>query len=244
MITVYGANQTLDDLREIVIATPEAAGRRWNPIAHADLVDTVKDECSTRGWRVTEERFATARDGADLAGVFMLEDVKGVKVPKGQSLCVGFLHSNARRRALQITVGTEVAVCNNGMCSGSILLNRVHDHTVDLAEEVEIALDQYTDHAKRLAAGVQCLRERELSPGEAGDILLQAGRQKLIGWTAVGRVDAEYRNPTFSDHGKNNSWALLNAFTYAARRNINPVNQMTTYNDFRKLLPVAEVGLN
>lgn len=242
MITVVGAKYTMEDLLRMETRTPENAGRRWRPIPHAELASTIRDECLTRGWRIKEERYATARDNADLAGAFLIEGVRGVTVPDGQTLSIGFLHSNARRRALKITVGSSVFVCNNGMCSGSFLLTRVHDHTVNLIDEVGGALDNYVAAAGRLADGVRALRERPLTRAEASDILLQAGRKKLIGWAAVGRVDAEYRHPTFADHGHDNSWALLNAFTYAARGNISPVEQMSTYDEFRKLLPVAALN--
>jgi hypothetical protein len=242
MITVYGQKTTQDDLAKIIPTTPEGAGRRWRAIPHGELVETIKDECSTRGWRITKELYSTGREGADLAGALLLEGVGGVAVPGGQQLALGFLNSNARRKALQVTVGTSVAVCNNGMCSGNILMSQVHDHSFDLVDEVDTALDRYVLEAGGLVAGIEGLRERELAPAEASEILLAAGRAKMVGWAAVGRVDAEYRKPTFSDFGVNNSWALLNAFTYAARQNINPMRQMETYQAFRKLLPVAEVA--
>ena len=242
MITVFGNTPTIEDLRKVEPTTPPNAGSRWKPIPHGELADTIREEAATRGWRIKDERYALGNKGADLAGAILLEGVKDVEVPTGQTLAMGFLHSNARRRALQLTVGTEVAVCNNGMCSGQVLMRRVHDHSVDLIDEVEAAFNGYVDKARKVASIARALRERELSKDEASGILLAAGRAGIVGWATVGRVDAEYRNPTFSDHGKDNSWALLNAFTYAARPNINPVRQMDAYNDFRALLPMA--GLN
>ena len=129
------------------------------------------------------------------------------------------------------------------MCTGSILMNRVHDHTVDLTQEVDTALDRYVVEAAGLMDDVKALRECELSPAAASEILLQAARTRLVGWAAIGRVDAEYRRPTFAEHGRDNSWALLNAFTYAARRNINPIRQMEAYDAFRAMLPTV-TGLN
>ena len=243
MITVYGANTTRADLAKVELQTPANAGSRWTPIPHRELTDTILDECHMRGWQVKEERYALGRHGADLAGALLLEGVKGVEVPTGQTLALGFLHSNARRRALQITVGSSVAVCNNGMCSGQLLMQHKHDGTFDLCDEVDAALDNYATHANTLADGVRALQRAELSPDMAGNILLTAGRKKLVCWSAIGKVDAEYRKPTFADHGKDNSWALLQAFTYAARKNINPTQQMQTYNAFRQLLPTA-VGNN
>lgn len=238
MITVLGAGIELDELRDIEVIPPMMAGKRWRPIPHAELVDTIKDEVATRGWRIERELFTVSKDQADMAGALLLNRVKGVEgVPDGMTLALGFLNSNARRRALQLTVGASVTCCTNGMCTGSILLSRLHDHTVDLVAEVDSALDQYVASAARIPAAVNAMREQYITPDMAAGILMEAGRRELVGWSAIGRVDQEFRNPTFAEHGKGTAWALLNAFTYAARKNINPGNQMAVYNEFRTLLP-------
>ena len=242
MITVCGPKVTLADLHKIEPVTPANAGRRWKPIQHGELVDAIQDEVTTRGWTIIQERYTTARKGADMAGALLLDGVESVPVVPGIRLALGFLTSNARRKALQITVGGEVMCCANGMCTGNIILNRVHDHTVDLPEELEIALNQYTTAAKDIPDTVQGLRERVLAPGEASEILMETGRRGLVGWTAIGRVDKEFRRPTFEEHGRDTSWALLNAFTYAARQNINPTRQMETYSTFQQMLPVASLN--
>jgi hypothetical protein len=239
MITVFGEKTTLKDLRKIKPVRPDNAGRRWRPIPHWDLVNVIKDEITMRRWRIKDERYSTARDGADLAGALLLTGVRGVRERSGITLAIGILHSNARRKSLQITVGAEVTCCNNGMCTGHIILKRMHDHTADIPWEVSIALDKYTAAAKKISPMVTWLRRYKLLPNEASEILMKAGRQRLVGWAAIGRVDAEYRNPTFKEHGKDTSWALLNAFTYAARGNIAPTRQMEVYNAFQRLLPLA-----
>ena len=242
MITVFGAGATFDQLRAIEPITPKDAGRRWKPIPHFELVETLKDEVMTRGWGITKELFSTTKDGSEMAGALLLDKVHNghdVIVPGGMSLALGFLNCNTRRKALQITVGAEVTCCLNGLCTGSILLTRVHDHTVDLITEVEIGLNKYVNAAKDIGTIVAGLRERELSQAEASEILMETGRRGLVGWAAVGRVDAEYRHPTFTDNGTGTSWGLLNAFTYAGRQNINPTRQMEVYNKFRTMLPIA-----
>ena len=55
-------------------------------------------------------------------------------------------------------------------------------------------------------------------------------------WSRIGAVDKEYRQPTFAEHGRGTSWALLNAFTYTVKRNP-ALKQMEQMNRFRELLP-------
>lgn len=237
MITVFGSGVTLEQLHAIEPIRPEDAGRRWKPIPHGELVDTIKDEVLTRGWAIEEERYTTARRGADMAGALLLGGVDALAAGTEMRLALGFLHSNARRKALVLTVGAEVRCCTNGLCTGRIIMSRVHDHTINLIDEVEAAVDRYTTAVREVPSVVAALRGCEITRDQASGILMEAGRRKLIGWAAVGRVDREYRNPTFGEHGRDNAWALLNAFTYAARPNIAPTRQMEVYDAFRRMLP-------
>lgn len=239
MITVCGASVSLKALHNIKPVTPANAGRRWRPIEHGLLVDAIKQDVEGRGWKILDEKYSTARDGADMAGALLLGGVGTIAMPQGITLALGFLHSNARRAALSITVGASVTCCTNGLCTGNIILNRVHDRTVSLDTEINMAINQYVANVQHIPALVAELRKSTLTPGKAADILLQAGRRRLVGWAAIGRVDAEYRKPTFQEHGTGTAWALLNAFTYAARRNIAPTRQMAAYKEFFDILVAA-----
>lgn len=240
MITVIGGRGvTLAQLEKIEPTTPENAGKRWKPVRHADLVNTIKAEVAERGWAVSESRYTTARKGADMAGALMFKKVAGLANINGMEFAMGFINSNDRRKALKITVGANIFICKNGLCTGTILLTKVHDHTVALAEQIKVAMDGYVDSAARISDMVERLQERALHPREAAGLCLLAADHGLIGYTAAGRVYREYKNPRFKEHGKNTSWALLNAFTYAARPNIAPTRQMEAYNSFREMLPVA-----
>ena len=237
MITVIRRGMALEKVLKIEPVEPPNAGRRWKPVRHGDLINTIKGSVKDRGWAVAEERYAVAREGADMVGALMFRNVGGLKNLPGMQFAIGFLNSNARRKALKLTVGAHIACCSNGMCTGTILLNRVHDHTVKLEGQINAALDRYEDNARSIPEMVEALRGRRLADEEASHYILEAGRRGLIGWAAVGRVDREYRAPTFPEHGTGTSWALLNAFTYAARPNIAPTRQMEAYNEFRLLLP-------
>lgn len=239
MITVYGANTTLEDLRKVETVRPATAGSRWVGIQHGDLADAIRDEVAVRGWEVTEEAYAVGgKDGADLAGALgiKIKGWDGGSAFEGMGMSLGFLHSNARRRALRLTVGARIACCNNGMCTGEVIMRRQHDRSVNLIDDIEQAVDLFEQHAKALPNAITNMRETEVTPEQASEVLMAAGRNKLVGWATIGRVDEEYRNPTYAEHGKDTAWALLNAFTYAARPNINPVKQMQTYKEFGDII--------
>ena len=239
MITVFGANTTVDDLNAVKLERPTKAGAYWQGIPHGALVNTLADEIRSRGWDVTEQRFSLSKDKGDLAGAFGL-NIKDVNLPEGQSLSLGFLTSNMMRRSLMVVVGSKVAVCNNGMATGEIVMQRKHTSGFNLIGEIESALDQYVDKANKSSGIVAGMRETELSPTQSDEILMEAGRQRLMPWSRIGAVDKEYKNPTFAEHGRGTSWALLNAFTYTVKRNP-AMEQMNQMNRFRELLPTAYV---
>ena len=108
----------------------------------------------------------------------------------------------------------------------------------DLENEIQDSLDEYRKQVIGIDQVVADLKETELPQKEADRVLMEAGRQRLMPWSRIGKVDAEYRKPTFAEHGQGTSYALLQAFTYHVKKNA-PLTQMTSMNRFRELLPVA-----
>lgn len=236
MITVIGEGIDLEDLEKIEPVPPLLVGKRWRPVKHIDLVNTIKAEVKARGWVVADEKYAIARNGADMAGAFVFRSVTRLQEMPGMQFALGFLNSNARRKALTLTVGARIGCCTNGLCTGTILMSRYHDETLDLTAQIKDALDQYEDNAKGIPAMVKKMQKTEMNPGAAANYILEAGRRGWIGAAAVMRVDKEYNDPTYPEHGSGTAWALLNAFTYAARPNIAPIRQMEVFDDFRKMV--------
>ena len=72
-------------------------------------------------------------------------------------------------------------------------------------------------------------------------ILMQAGRDNLIGFPFLGQVSEEYFHPTSADNGSKTSWGLYNAFTHVLKKTC--VNtQLDLLYKFQKLVPVTEVA--
>lgn len=241
MISVYGANITLEQLHEVEVKRPEFAGDRWCGFQHGELVDIIVDEIRSRSWKVNDMKFSLSQDQADLAGAFDISIPNLPQIP-GQEYSLGFLTSNMQRTALKMVVGTTVRCCTNGMATGEIVLNLKHTNTNTdaLCDEIGGAATRYFEKAREIPLLVERMRERTLNVAEASDLLMQAGHAKLMPWARIGQVDSEFRNPTFGEHGKGTSWALLNAFTYIVKAQ-NPMGQMDRMNRFRELLPLAEM---
>lgn len=228
---------TLEQLKKIPLLRPANAGSVWQGIKHSDLVDAITDECSSRRWKITASHLTLGKDQADLAGTFQLE-IEGIDMPKGQALELGFLTSNAMRRALKLVVGSRVFVCNNGMVSGDIVLCKKHTTKFDLFAALTGACDEYRERAAQVPKLVKSLQQRILCSDEVDHILCEAGRQGIMNWQRIGLVDAEFREPTYAENGGQTSWALLNAFTHIVKR-CPPLQQMDIMGAFRELLPLG-----
>ena len=237
MISLIGNGKTLAELHKMTITTPPGAGSRWCPIPHAELAETVRAGVLARGWGIEKEVYATGRGDADFAGALLLHGVPGVVATPGTMLSLGMVSSNARRHALKLTVGASVLVCCNGLCTGAMLIRRLHDHTVALSDDIGRALDAFPEQAAWVPRIIDGLRDRYLSCYGASEILMEAGRQRLLGWTAIGQVDAVWRKPTHAEYGKGTSWTLYSAFTEVAARHVAPVRQMATTLRFLEMLP-------
>jgi hypothetical protein len=97
---------------------PEATGR-WKPIAHLELVDTLKNQINSN-YRIAKEEYAVSNNGFKLFGVLDLES----ELVPGVGKSIGFRHGNDKQLAVQIVAGGRVFVCDNMMLHGSLVILR------------------------------------------------------------------------------------------------------------------------
>lgn len=235
MITVRGHNQiTLDKLKRVRLEPPANAGSYWQGVPHHELVQTILTEARRRDWEVLDMKFSLARHGADLAGAFQVR-LPDVQAPKGQTLALGVLTSNARRRALTLLAGSVVTSCANGLVSGKILLQKKHTGALDLNRDIAESLDIYAAKARALPKLVSRLQARTLSKGQAAHLILSAGRQGIMPRTLLLNVHQEYEEPRFPEIGTGTAWALLNAFSHVNKASP-PIQQLERLDAFRSMM--------
>lgn len=237
MITVYGKNATLAQVRAVPLRKPPDAGPRWMGIKHGDLVNTILLEAHQRGWRLSRSGFSLTKDKTGLVGAWDIE-LPRLKPPKGLGFALGFSTSNDRQRALRIYVGGRVTVCTNGLATGSIVLHRRHTIGLQLRDQISEALDDYMIEIRKVSGIVRGLKEQELTEETYEHLLLEAGRQNLMPWSRLQDVDQEYRKPRFREFKGRNGWSLLNAFTWVVKRNP-PARQMEQIDGFRGIVSRA-----
>ena len=131
-----------------------------------------------------------------------------------------------------------MAICTNGLATGSIILHRRHVKGLRLREQISGALDDYMIEIRKVAGIVRSLKEQELSEETYEHLLLEAGRQNLMPWSRLADVDREYRQPRFREFRGQTGWGLLNAFTWVVKRNP-PRLQMDQIDRFQGIISEA-----
>jgi hypothetical protein len=235
MITLLGETICRDQLPQET-TRPEKVGRLWQGVSHKDLADTLIHCLENQQIRVDEEKWSLDGRGTAMIGALGLT-LPGLPDLPGQQYALGIRHSNDGRRAIQISCGTTVLVCHNGVLTGQFILHRRHTTGLDLNKEMGAGVCRYLAEVAKVKTTVEALQERPLSAAQADTALMEAGRRRLLPWSALGKVDAEYRAPRIEDfrawHGR--GWGLYNAFNEIAKQ-LNPFRQMDALAGFRKLV--------
>lgn len=240
MITVYGDKIDIDKLRLVELIRPPKAGSVWKGIQHGEFADLIVETANGMGWEISDMQFSLSNDEADMVAAFELDKLPDLETPAGLKFAMGVVTSNARRVATRLFAGARVAICSNGLATGEVVMEKKHAKGLDLASELKESFSEYARTVARTGWVVQQMKERKLTSQEVEHIIMEAGRRKLMPWARLGFVDHEYRVPRFDEIGTGTSWALMNAYTWVVKRHP-PLRQMTAMNEFRKLLPLAEI---
>ena len=148
---------------------------------------------------------------------------------------LGVMHSNLGDHAVKFAVGAHVFCCANGMVTGDYTLKRKHTKGVVLEDIISTGIETYITKVDEIPLVMEGMKEKELQTQEVNNVLMEAGRQKLMPWSRIGQVDAEYRKPTFEEHNEKTAWGLYNAFTYVVQK-CPAHQQITSMNKFRELV--------
>jgi hypothetical protein len=227
--------ENLQFLGKKPVTKPARAGGYWRGLKHIDLVDGIQQEAENRGWDITKSTFALSKDKADLAATFSLAGVPKVKLPKGISLELGLMTSNALRRMTRLTVGGTVAVCLNGLITGEVVMEKKHSKYFDLEAELKQGFNQYVTKAKLITDEVGSMQSWYISDNDALKILAETGRQHILPWSHIGMIDKLYNNPIHNEFKEKTTWSLLNAFTSVVKKSP-PIFQMSRMLRFHNLL--------
>jgi len=236
--TVSGSTRA--QLRKIPLVAPERASPIWKGIQHGELADTIVKGLEDRKVTIKDERWYTGHQNTHLTGSLTLT-VPKKKSPKGMDFALGVHHGNDMCYALKFAVGTKIFICENGMVSGDISLRKLHTKNFNLEAAVGEGLDQFLNQLDLVGEFIESLKAIPISDDRRDELLMEAGRLKLLPWSRIGKVDKEFRKPTFQDFNQKTAWGLYNAFTYVIQKS--PAHeQINGMNRFRELMFAAKAA--
>jgi len=245
MITPGKHQVTIEQLRSMTTTMPENAGSRYQPIPHKDLVQAFYNEFEDRGWQVLDEWYATGNNHQNFAGAIRLHapQINGLDNFYASCICVGFTNSNDRRGALKVYGGVvlrRVEYADKAPCGGTCLNEmpvwKAHDNTVDIQADVHESLNTFEEKAAAMPSTIERMSvPMAVTHDQAAYIIMQLGHSKLVGWAAVGRVYAKYRD--YYDRGViPTAWGLYSVICEVIAPNVHPTKQMATQMRIKDLI--------
>jgi hypothetical protein len=207
MLHAGGHLATLDELRACETPAPEG---RWHPVAHAKVLDAVKETLVGAGYLIRAEKYALARHDARFFGVDLT-----APLADGVSLSVGVRNSVDKSFPLGFAAGSRVFVCDNLAFRSELLVRRKHtlNGMKAFGSAIAGAVASLASFQEAEAARIKRMSEMELTPAHASHIILSAFRRGIISTLQVPKVCDEWEEPSHEDFRPRTAWSLFNAFT-------------------------------
>jgi len=195
-----------------LIPTPERT-KTWKPIPHLELIQTLQHVLGKSQIGIRDEQFALRRDGSTLFGVLQLAYND---TPDGQA-AMGIRTSNDKSMSIQICAGLSVFVCDNLVFRGDLIaLNRKHTAGLDLALELESAVDRFKQHFGCLVAEIEQLKMRELTDERAKALIHDVFVRGIFPLRLLPDISVAYFLRPVRERQDRTAWSLHNSFTLAA----------------------------
>jgi hypothetical protein len=211
------AKVTIEQLESIV---PPQSTRYWRPVAHIELVNTLKGELSSRSMPTIREDFAVSANGCKLFGTFDLDS----ELSPGVGVSIGFRHSNDKRIAIQIVGGGRVFVCDNLSLSGDVtVMKQKHTWGYSLKSMIQRGLDFWQRKQVNMIDGIERMQNTPLSDTSAQALLAKALYDGVTTFQTFKLAYDLYftravnQPEAYADCAPRSAWGLHNAYTRALK---------------------------
>lgn len=221
MLHAGGWAATKSDLASVPV--PEETDS-YLPVPYGRLVEEVELHVPRFGLAITEEKFALARDGLQMFGVFTC---RNGSEHADYALALGIRSSYDRSLSVGIVAGSRVFCCDNLAFSGEVSAARKHTVNVfrDLPDLIYRMLTKVSCMQNRIHEEIAAMKGQALS-GEAADhLMVEAVRKNVLPASHLPKVMEAWERPLHAEFVPRTSWSLFNAFT-EVQKSRNPRVQM------------------
>jgi len=210
---------------------------RWAGIQHYDFASSIVDTCAGLNMLVDMEatKWGVSDEGSDLFALIKFQEYNHTlnkpTVPYNYATggvvpSLGLRHSNRGRFSAQGTIGGSVTVCDNLMITGQFVFK--HKHTTgnvnNLTASIASGMLEYINGLPAIAQTVNNLQSSEMTDKAVGAFYTKLGRQKIIPWSHIGKVDKYWVTPTHEEFNRPTPWRMYNAVNTVVKE-YNPLRQ-------------------
>ena len=203
------------DRNEVALVDTPPSTSTWKPVPHIEVIDAVTEVVKAHQWTITEEQFGLAREGQKLFGV--------MKINKSSSSdwvrCIGLRNSHDKSFSVGLSAGISVMVCSNMAFGGTMVIRRRHTSGMELAELVDVAVNELENEFLILETVCEDLKVQYLkNDDEARSRIVRAAEIGAINSSDIVPVFREFKNPSHEEFAEPTRWSLLNAFTETIKK--------------------------
>src|SRR6266851_9418350 len=213
----------------------------FKPVPHAELVAVLTSRLQERGLVITSEKLAVSANGMQIFGALDFEN--GIQMP-GLGRAMGFHAANDKTLAINIVAGVRVFVCDNLSLSGSaIVLKRKHTRALNLASQINLALDRFETGRRVFENSIERLQGRILSDERAKVAIFDLVYSGILGQSLFDEVASNYfraEERRLEDSLPRTAWGLHNAATRAVKA-LSPASIYRTTRALGKYFGLGEV---
>ena len=202
--------------RDEIASIPTPTGTAsWHPVPHLDVINAVSEVVKAHNWTITEEQFGLAREGQKLFGV--------MKINRSSSSdwvrCIGLRNSHDKSFSVGLSAGISVMVCSNMAFGGSTVIKRRHTSRIELAQLVDIAVNELENEFLMMEEVCEKLKVLYLKDDdEARSRIVRAAEIGAINSCDIVPVFREFKHPQHEEFSEPTRWSLLNAFTETIKK--------------------------
>lgn len=191
----------------------------WEGITHEALLYKIEGFAEDRKW--TLDNFTCHLAGPHKEGMAACWDIRRPEEPpKGTIYCIGVVHSNDKRHGMRLMGGVRIPSMHSSVVLSEYTLGKHTSYKItQLDNEIHKIFVTFARESRSYHKMIAALDDIRLNPSEINDLLMTAGRAKLMGPSRVGQTDKLFSRmePT--------AWNLLKCFGVGLKKG-EPLLQM------------------
>ena len=213
-LMMSGGGDFVDRQTVALVETPRGT-ESWKPVPQIDVIEAVSEVVKAHNWTITEEQFGLAREGQKLFGVMKINKTSSPDWVR----CIGLRNSHDKSFSVGLSAGISVMVCSNMAFGGTTVIKRRHTSRIELAELVDVAVNELENEFLMLEKVCEDLKLQYLqNDDEARSRIVRAAEIGAINSSDIVPVFKEFKNPQHSEFSEPTRWSLLNAFTETIKK--------------------------